>query len=154
MTTTAKKVTGFEWNKETETQATELYLALIEAQGLEVANTNDALGSVAKEVGAKSAQAIRSKLSALKVYQKAAQARKVGGKVKTQKVHYVRAISKTAEKLGIDVTGRKFESLESAVASDLQMLVSVIEAATGESIVVNPEQPSEAATPKQITAKA
>ena len=153
--TTKTKPAAFTWDEKTTNRAIEMYKTLLADEGKDVANTNDSLLVIAKEIGAKSAQAVRSKLSSAKVYEKAAQARSVGGKVKTAKVHYIRAIRKAAENLGIEVTGRKFESLEQGVGTDLQLLVAVIEKATGEKLVINPDAPtSEAKAPKQVTAKA
>lgn len=147
------KAKAFEWNKENEATITAAYQLLIEESGLAEANTNDSLGKIAKQVGAKSAQAVRSKLSALKVYEKADKPRSVRGTVKTQKVHFIRALQKVAQENGVELTGRKFESLEQGVGTDLQLVVDLLEAVTGEKILVNPDQ-QEAPAPKQETAKA
>jgi len=152
-TTTAAKA-GFEWNETTVSKATELYQALIESDGLEIANSSDSLGKIAKAIGAKSAQAVRSKLSNEKVYQKAEKARSVRGVVRTQKVHYIRALQSTAKDLGVDLTGRKFDSLEQGVATDLQLVIDLLSKATGKTIIVNPEATEEAPAPRQETAKA
>ncbi|AXQ66772.1 DNA binding protein [Vibrio phage vB_VpS_PG07] len=160
---TKQTVAGFEWNKETESQATTLYRELVAEVGLETANTNVELGKIAKAVGAKSAQSVRSKLSTLKdeegepVYQKAAKARSVRGKVKTQKIHYIRALQNLATANGVEVTGRKFESLEQAVGSDLELIVELAEALSGKQVIVNPDDTQadeEAKVPRQETAKA
>lgn len=143
----------FAWNETNVAQAVKLYLEEKEENGLESANSNDFLGSIAYEIGAKSAQSVRSKLSNEKAYIKAETPRKVGGKVRTQKVHYVRALQSVMKTQGVELTGRKLESLENATASDLQLIVDLAEAVTGEKIVVNPEAP-EAKAPKQETAKA
>lgn len=143
----------FEWNEATVTKATELYEALIANVGVSEANKNDSLGTIAKEIGAKSAQAVRSKLAAAKVYQKAAAPRKVGGTVKTAKVHFVRALQKVAIDNGIELNPRKFESLESGVGADLQDLIKLVEALSGDKVVVNPDAET-AQAPKQETAKA
>lgn len=152
----ATTVKGFEWNAETVSKATELYQALIADQGVETANTNDELGKIAKEIGAKSAQAVRSKLANEKVYEKADKPRSVAGTVRTQKAHYIKALVKAGKKLGVDMAGtRELASLEQGVAADLKLVVSMLEAATGESIPVNPQAATvEAKVPKQETAKA
>lgn len=144
------KNAGFEWNKETTEKAVSIYQAKVEAEGCEVANTNDSLGEIAKAVGAKSAQAIRSKLSTEKVYQKAAKARRVGGVVKTAKVHYIRALQNFAEEQGVELSGRKLESLEQGTTADLQNVITMLETVSGEKIAVGPEP----AAPKTETAKA
>lgn len=150
MKATTKK--GFEWNAETLAEAVKLYKAQLEIDAT-VANSNDFLGSIAKAIGAKSAQAVRSKLAAAKEYVKPDAPRSVRGTVRTQKAHFIRALQQVAKDNDVELTGRKFESLESATGADLQLVVTLLEAATGETIEVNP-QAKAASVPKQETAKA
>ena len=69
-------------------------------------------------------------------------------------MHYIRALQSTAKDLGVDLTGRKFDSLEQGVATDLQLVIDLLSKATGKTIIVNPEATEEAPAPRQETAKA
>ena len=148
-TATKAKASKSDWSPEMVEQSVKLYNESIEAIGLQATNTNIELAKIAKEVGAKSANAVRSKLASKSVgaYQTADKARSVRGVVRTQKVHYVRALQEVAKTLNVELTGRQMESLEHSVATDLQLVIDLVAAATGREIIVNPDIAA-AATPK------
>lgn len=146
-------VKGFEWNKETNAKAVELYLALVDEKGIEEANSIANLDSIAEQIGAKSGVAVRQKLVNEKAYQKPATKRKVGGKSATPKVTYIRALKTFAESNGVELNPRGLESLESAVVADIKDVIAIVEAATGKSVMPD-EEKEEAKAPKAVTAKA
>lgn len=144
---------AFEWNAETTSKATELYNQLVEDHGIEAANKS--LDGIAKELGAKSGAAVRSKLSSEKVYQKPATKRKVGGSNKVPKISYIRALQGVAAKNNVELNARNLESLESATVADIQDMIKIVEAVTGEPVkVAGLEAASEPKQPKAETAKA
>lgn len=148
-------VKNFEWNAETTEQAITLYNEAVDQKGIETANSKTELDAIAKTLGAKSGAAVRSKLSSEKVYQKAAQKRKVGGSNKVPKISYIRALQAVAAKKGVELNARKLESLESATVADIQDMIKIVEAVTGESVeVAGLETASAPKQPKAVTAKA
>ena len=120
---TVTKSTAFEWNEETTNKATTLYTTMVDESGVEFANEN--LKTIASEVGAKSAAAVRSKLVSAKVYVKADTPRKVGGGSSIRKIHYVRALVKAAKEKGMEIDGDALDSLESSKMSALKILTDL-----------------------------
>lgn len=124
---TAKTVnassTAFVWDEDTTAKATSQYLEMLNENGAEHANEN--LKEIAKTIGAKSANAVRSKLVSAKVYVKADAPRKVGGGTSVRKIHYVRALVKAAQEKGLDIDDDAFDSLESSKVSALKALAAL-----------------------------
>lgn len=147
--TTTKKAATFEWNAETTTQATDLYLALVDEKGVEVANSKVELDAIAKELGAKSGASVRSKLSSEKVYQKPTTKRKVGGQGKVPKINFIRGLQKFAKENDVDLNSRKLESLESATVADIQDVISLVETVSGKKVTVAGLEVEEAKAPRQ-----
>ncbi|CAL9990355.1 DNA binding protein [Vibrio phage D51] len=146
------KATTFEWNAETTSKATELYLAIVDEKGVEAANSKVELDAIAKELGAKSGASIRSKLSSEKVYLKPATKRKVGGSSKVPKMSYIRALQTVAKDNDVELNARNLESLESATVADIQDMIKIVEAVTGETVKIAGVEVEE--QPKGVTARA
>lgn len=127
MTTEKTKSVAFSWDEPNTEKAITMYKAILEAEGPEVANEQSNLKAIAQAVGAKSASSVRSKLTSAKVYVKADTPRKVGGGTTLRKIHFVRALSKKAEELGIEADSDSFDSLESAKMSTLKLLAEMME---------------------------
>lgn len=127
MTTVNAKSTAWSWNEENSEKAITMYKAVLEESGPEVANEQANLKKIAQAVGAKSASSVRSKLTSAKVYVKADTPRKVGGGTTLRKIHFVRALSKKAEEMGIEADSDSFDSLESAKMSTLKLLAEMME---------------------------
>lgn len=142
----------FEWNEETTNKAVSMYEELIANNDVSTANSKASLEAIAKEIGAASAQSVRSKLSNEKVYQKAATPRKVGGTSKITKAEIVRGLQKAAQSKGVELNPRKLESLEHGTGADLNNLVDLLNA-YGAGITFGATE-QEAPAPKQVTAKA
>lgn len=127
MTTVNAKSTAWSWNEENSEKAITMYKSVLEESGPEVANEQANLKKIADAVGAKSASSVRSKLTSAKVYVKADTPRKVGGGTTLRKIHFVRALGKKAEELGIEADSDSFDSLESAKMSTLKLLAEMLE---------------------------
>lgn len=121
------KPAGFEWNDETTAKAVALYEKALADGGAESANENSSLLAIAKELGAKSGSAVRSKLVSAKVYQKADQPRKVGGGSSVRKIHYVRALVKAANDKGLEIESDELDSLESSKMTALKILTDLLD---------------------------
>ncbi|CAM0001788.1 DNA binding protein [Vibrio phage D441] len=154
MTNTTKAVKGFEWNKENTATAIEMYETLVANTSVENANSKESLGEIAKEIGAKSAASVRSKLSNEKVYCKAGAKRKVGGTGNVPKISYIRGLQQFAADNQVELNARKLESLESATVADIKDVITLVEAVTGQKVTIAGLETEEAPAPKAITAKA
>jgi hypothetical protein len=120
MTNSTKK-TAFSWDEKTTAKAIELYNAEVESAGLEVANTTKALNKIAEAIGAKSGQAVRSKLSVEKVYTKIDVTPTGSVKNKPTKVSLVRNLEAV-----LGLKRDTLETLDKANVGDLETLTAAI----------------------------
>lgn len=118
MTTAAK---AKKWTDESAAKAVELYEAKLAAAGKEAAADNDFLDEIAKEVGAISGKAVRSKLTVMQVYQKPDAVASVAKTNTLRKEHYVRAL---AHSLKVDAD--ELDSLKNAKMSALAAITEAI----------------------------
>lgn len=66
--TTVTKTAAFKWNDENSEVIRAAYVATVDKDGIEVANTTVYLTELAEQVGAASARSVRQKLAQMKVY--------------------------------------------------------------------------------------
>ncbi|BAV81311.1 A2-A3 protein [Vibrio phage VCPH] len=148
MTTKAK---AFAWNKENEATITSAYEEML-AQDHAKANSKEFLAELAKQVGAKSAQAVRSKLSNLKVYE----ALEAGSTAKGRKARITKplladCVKKAVVDAGVEIRGDAMDTLANANTDALTAVLETLETLTGNSYMPVIE---EAQAPKGVTAKA
>lgn len=149
MTNTTKK--PFAWDEKNESVIAEAY-AEQKAIDHAKANSKEWLGELAKQVGAKSAQAVRSKLSNMKVYEAIETASSTGGKkARITKPMLAEAACKAITDSGVTLKGNAGDTLANANVDALNALISAFEQLTGNSYAPTVE---EAPAPRTETAKA
>lgn len=151
MTNTTGKAKAFSWNKENEATIIEAYEAKL-AENHAEANSKEFLAGLAKQVGAKSAQAVRSKLSNLKVYE----ALETGSTAKGRKARITKplladCVKKAVVDAGVAIRGDAMDTLANANTDALTAVIETLEQLTGNSYMPVIE---EATAPKAETAKA
>lgn len=117
MTTKETKKTAFAWDDKNTEEAIRLY----NESGKD--NSRKALAKIAETIGAKSAQAIRSKLAVEKVYVKN-EAVDTSGKTKTVKVTKVSTVYALETLLGLKK--ESLDTLEKANAKALETLTTAV----------------------------
>lgn len=125
---TVKDAGKFSWNAENTSRVVELYQNKLKSDGALIANETSFLAEIAKDVGAKSAVSVRTKLSNEGAYEKSEVPRKVGGGTSFRKTHYVRALVAACEAKGMETTLEDLESLEAGKVSALQIMIELVDA--------------------------
>lgn len=149
MTNTTKK--PFAWDEKNESVIADAY-AEQKAIDHAKANSKEWLGELAKKVGAKSAQAVRSKLSNMKVYEAIETTASTGGKkARITKPMLAEAACRAITDSGVTLKGNAGDTLANANVEALNAVIAAFEQLTGNSYAPTVE---EAPAPRTETAKA
>lgn len=141
----------FAWDEKNESVIADAY-AEQKAIDHQKANSKEWLGELAKKVGAKSAQAVRSKLSNMKVYQALETSSTGSGKkARITKPQLADAACKAITDAGVKIKGNAGDTLANANVDALNAVIAAFEQLTGNSYA---PQIEEAPAPAQETAKA
>lgn len=149
MTQQTKK--PFAWDEKNQAVIAEAYETMLATDHAK-ANSKEWLGELAKQVGAKSAQAVRSKLSNMKVYQALETTGSTGvKKARITKPVLAACAVQAITDAGVKLEGNAGDTLANANVDALNGIIEAFEKLTGNSYAPVVE---EAPAPRTETAKA